>query len=99
MDQNFIEAMKESDDDICQHHKWWKDMNNGMSKCWLMQDGHSEINTRYSITDGAPWSFVYECKESSLPQVRERDIYRESSDATKNIHTLKQSITHTHRKH
>jgi hypothetical protein len=76
MDPNFIEAMKESDADICQHHKWWKDMNNGMSKCWLMQDGHSEINTRYSITDGAPWSFVYECKESSLPQVRKKVLMR-----------------------
>lgn len=68
MDQNLIDAMNEADKDVGQHNQWWKGMNNGMSKCWLMQDGQDIKNTRYSNVDGAPYSFVYECKESSLPQ-------------------------------
>ena len=68
MDPTLIEAMKTSDEDVGQHSQWWRGMNNGMSKCWLMQDGCDTKNTRYSAVDGAPWSFVYECKESSLPQ-------------------------------
>lgn len=68
MDPTLIDAMKASDADVGQHSQWWRGMNNGMSKCWLMQDGCDTQNTRYSAVDGAPWSFVYECKESSLPQ-------------------------------
>lgn len=54
--------------DVAQHNQWWMGMNNGMSKSWLMQDGNDPRNTRYSEVDGAPWSFVCECRESSLPQ-------------------------------
>jgi hypothetical protein len=54
-DPRLVKAMKESDQDVSQHSQWWMGMNNGMSKCWLMQDGHDPINTRYSLVDGAPW--------------------------------------------
>ena len=67
-DSVLIDAMRESDEDTGHHSQWWKGMNNGMSKCWLMQDGHDSVHTRYGVTDGAPLSFVYECNESSLPQ-------------------------------
>lgn len=67
-DARLINAMKESDQDVGQHLQWWMGMNNGMSKSWLMQDGHDPVHTRYTVHDGAPWSFVFECKESSLPQ-------------------------------
>lgn len=59
--------MRAANEDVGQHNQWWQGMNNGMSKCWLMQDGHDIKNVRYSEVDGAPWTFVYECKESSLP--------------------------------
>lgn len=59
--------MRAANEDVGQHNQWWQGMNNGMSKCWLMQDGHDIKNLRYSEVDSAPWSFVYECKESSLP--------------------------------
>ena len=36
-DARLIGAMRESDQDISQHKQWWMGMNNGMSKCWLMQ--------------------------------------------------------------
>lgn len=68
--------MRESNEDVGQHSKWWSGMNNGMSKSWLMQDGSDPKNTRYSIVDGAPWSFVFECKESSLPQVNHPSLLR-----------------------
>lgn len=73
-DPRLISSMKESDQDVSQHRQWWMGMNNGMSKSWLMQDGHDPIHTRYSLVDGAPWSFVFECKESSLPQVSIMDL-------------------------
>ena len=69
-DSTLIDSMRCSDADTGHHSQWWKGMNNGMSKCWLMQDGHDTVHTRYGATDGAPLSFVYECNESSLPQVR-----------------------------
>jgi hypothetical protein len=68
MDPTLIDAMKACDADVCQQTQWWKGKNNGMSKCWVMQDGMAPQNTRYSITDGAPWNFVFLCKESSVPQ-------------------------------
>ena len=66
-DSTLIDSMRESDADTGHHSQWWKGMNNGMSKCWLMQDGHDSVHTRYGVTDGGPLSFVYECNESSLP--------------------------------
>ena len=74
-DRNLIRAMLECNDatDGTARPKqndaaWWMGMNNGMSKSWMMQDGLHRSNTKYSYTDGAPWSFVHECRESSLPQ-------------------------------
>ena len=66
-------------------------------QCWLMcccyrliltlffQDGHDPINTRYSLVDGAPWSFVFECKESSLPQEALDAVYLFSPHSMSNL--------------
>jgi hypothetical protein len=85
MDDTLIDAMKASNEDIGQHSQWWRGMNNGMSKCWLMQDGHDPGNTRYTSVDGAPWSFVYECKESSLPQEALDAVYLFSPHSMLNL--------------
>lgn len=47
-------AMKEMAD-LQQHKMWWDRKNNGVSKCWVMQDGCSPGVTRYRDVDGAPW--------------------------------------------
>lgn len=67
-DPAFIKCMEDCDRDVSHHNQWWVGKNNGMSKSWVIQDGHSKEHTRYKETDGAPWSFVFQCKESSLPQ-------------------------------
>lgn len=84
-DASLIQTMRESDQDVGQHRQWWQGMNNGMSKSWLMQDGHDTTNTRYSVVDGAPWSFVYECKESSLPQEALDAVYLFSQHSMLNL--------------
>lgn len=67
-DPAFIQCMEECDKDVAHHTQWWAGKNNGMSKSWVIQDGRSPEHTRYKETQGAPWSFVFQCKESSLPQ-------------------------------
>lgn len=75
LDQHLVNAMRAFNEDTEQHRRWWQGTNNGVSKCWLMQDGRDPAHTRYRRTDGAPWAFVHECKESSLPMGALDTIY------------------------
>lgn len=59
-------ALKEMSE-LQQHKVWWEKKNNGVPKSWVMQDGCSPASTRYRDTDGAPWVFVCECKDSGIP--------------------------------
>ena len=77
-------AMKEMAE-LQQHKIWWDKKNNGVSRSWVMQDGCSPDVTRYRETDGAPWVFVYECKDSGIPADAMNAIYLFSPHAINNM--------------
>jgi len=77
--------MKDYDTEVGQHSSWWEGKNNGMSKSWTMLDGKNPKTISYNSTDNSPWSFVYECNESSLPQRAMDVIYLFSPHSMTNL--------------
>jgi hypothetical protein len=77
-------ACKEMED-LQQHKVWWERKNNGVSKSWVMQDGCSPHVTRYHDADGAPWVFVYECKDSGIPMDALNVVYLFSPTSITNM--------------